>query len=426
MTGLALAPLRTGWRMLPLALIGLLLTGASPLDARSTTLTLLIESGSVYLPPAGTSAHYVTSVGPDHTYYERRNLDGSTTGEIWRAPPLLPPFPITTAPTLVTFREADGVTPFPDPSLFHPKVVETDSGIGMYVIDELPIGTVHFFHSTDDGITWVFQESIPFEVTLHGAGIIDTFPVVDPTNPGASTLRILHQNGYPGVRLSATTPGAVALDLFTDRVVIGSTFQFFDTSGITPTGNVSVLPDDSLGLLFVVQSDAYVGLARSTDGGSGWTILQGADEPVVSSAVNATFPDPLRPDIHELTLIGDGTDLVGYFTGRIPGGSPGQLGIGSIAITISSEIRRGDCNTDGNVDIADALCLLGVLFAGDPISCLDAGDANDDGSIDIGDPITILQSLFVGIGPLPSPYPDCGLDPTPDALRCQILPDTCP
>jgi len=81
---------------------------------------------------------------------------------------------------------------------------------------------------------------------------------------------------------------------------------------------------------------------------------------------------------------------------------------------------RGDCNTDGNVDIGDAITALGFLFSGTgPLNCESACDCNDDGNIDIGDAICILDSLFgmPAIPPRP-PFPDCGPDPTDDPLTC--------
>ena len=86
---------------------------------------------------------------------------------------------------------------------------------------------------------------------------------------------------------------------------------------------------------------------------------------------------------------------------------------------------RGDANGDGEVDIGDAITILGYLFAGNPEpQCLDAADANDDASLDIGDAIAILGLLFGDAGALPPPYPSCGFDPTVpgEALGCVSYP----
>ncbi len=83
--------------------------------------------------------------------------------------------------------------------------------------------------------------------------------------------------------------------------------------------------------------------------------------------------------------------------------------------------RRGDASDDGEVDIADAVGILGCKFLGEscPV-CRDAADVSDDGQLDITDAIALLGFLFLG-GPPPAPPgpTDCGLDPTPDAIpRC--------
>ncbi len=87
---------------------------------------------------------------------------------------------------------------------------------------------------------------------------------------------------------------------------------------------------------------------------------------------------------------------------------------------IEAKFERGDANSDGETDIADALFTLNYLFTTDSPApkCFDAADANDDGAVDISDPLATLGSLFVGDLTLPPPVGGCGLDPTPDSLFC--------
>ena len=87
--------------------------------------------------------------------------------------------------------------------------------------------------------------------------------------------------------------------------------------------------------------------------------------------------------------------------------------------------KRGDSNSDGNIDIADAICTLAYLFGSeqDPCktavpNCFDAADANDDEQINIADAITVLAYLFGGNAPLPPPGTDCGKDPEGEELDC--------
>jgi hypothetical protein len=86
---------------------------------------------------------------------------------------------------------------------------------------------------------------------------------------------------------------------------------------------------------------------------------------------------------------------------------------------------RGDANADGGIDIGDAIATLSYLFTGGTIPCDNAADSNDDGTLNIADGIALLGYLFNGATPPPPPFPDCGIDPTPDALECESF-NSCP
>lgn len=79
---------------------------------------------------------------------------------------------------------------------------------------------------------------------------------------------------------------------------------------------------------------------------------------------------------------------------------------------------RGDANADGRVDLSDAISILNSLFLGIPslAPCADASDVNDEGRVDISDGIYLLSYLFQGGDAIPPPYPNPGVDPTPDSL----------
>ncbi|MEM7164394.1 MAG: hypothetical protein AAF581_02965 [Planctomycetota bacterium] len=90
--------------------------------------------------------------------------------------------------------------------------------------------------------------------------------------------------------------------------------------------------------------------------------------------------------------------------------------------------RRGDCNDDGGVQIADAVFLLSGLFGGVGLTppCADACDGNDDGNLDIADAVLILAALFSGGGPLPDPGMDnCGADATTGDTLLECAGATC-
>jgi hypothetical protein len=90
----------------------------------------------------------------------------------------------------------------------------------------------------------------------------------------------------------------------------------------------------------------------------------------------------------------------------------------------TNRFRRGaDCMADDSaspLNLTDPIGLLTYLFrGGQQPSCLNACDANDDARADLSDAVYRIAYLFQH-GPAPSaPFPDCDLDPTPDALSCE-------
>ena len=85
-------------------------------------------------------------------------------------------------------------------------------------------------------------------------------------------------------------------------------------------------------------------------------------------------------------------------------------------------VLRGDADFSGAVDVSDAIHVLKFIFLGDPrtLSCLKNADANDDSQVDISDPLVLLRFLLLGGEPPALPYPNCGEDPTPDHLACEV------
>jgi hypothetical protein len=80
--------------------------------------------------------------------------------------------------------------------------------------------------------------------------------------------------------------------------------------------------------------------------------------------------------------------------------------------------RRGDADSNGAVNITDAVRILNVLFLGlGTIACDDAADADDNGAVNITDAVRVLNVLFLGIGAIPAPGMEaCGPDPSEDPL----------
>ena len=103
----------------------------------------------------------------------------------------------------------------------------------------------------------------------------------------------------------------------------------------------------------------------------------------------------------------------------IAAGSPDENGDGVPDSCDGDLFIRGECNGDASIDLGDGIFLLAFLFTGGPAStCQDASDINDDGGIDIVDATALLFYLFTAGYVPPAPFPDCGIDPTFDALDC--------
>jgi hypothetical protein len=83
---------------------------------------------------------------------------------------------------------------------------------------------------------------------------------------------------------------------------------------------------------------------------------------------------------------------------------------------------RSDSNSDGEVDVSDAVDVLFYIFAGgSPPACLAAVNANGDLALDISDAIFILEFLFLEMREPPPPFPGCGKAQSAD-LPCAGFP----
>jgi hypothetical protein len=84
--------------------------------------------------------------------------------------------------------------------------------------------------------------------------------------------------------------------------------------------------------------------------------------------------------------------------------------------TEGSYFVRGDLNSDCSVNTTDMVWMDNLLSGGWPQPWrLDRADVNDDGSVNISDMICLAQVISGAYIP-PAPYPEMGLDCTPDNL----------
>jgi hypothetical protein len=153
--------------------------------------------------------------------------------------------------------------------------------------------------------------------------------------------------------------------------------------------------------------------------------------PVVVSGSGFTVTQETRLFLGELEVAGveviSGRRLAAVFppgeaSGRLPVTVMNRYGSARLESAFHYEngavYVRGDATRDGRVDISDAIRILGALFLGSALPCLDAADTNDDGQLNITDAIYLLGFLFLGGPEPPPPFPGEGEDPTPDALDC--------
>ncbi|MBI4606054.1 MAG: hypothetical protein HY721_29155 [Planctomycetes bacterium] len=114
----------------------------------------------------------------------------------------------------------------------------------------------------------------------------------------------------------------------------------------------------------------------------------------------------------------DGAEPPGRFY-RVAGVRGGLEGPGALCEPDLGTFRRGDVEENGELNITDAVAILGYLFLGSRAPrCLDAADANDSGELNITDAIYLLGYLFAGGPPPPPPLAAPGRDPTRDDLGC--------
>lgn len=153
----------------------------------------------------------------------------------------------------------------------------------------------------------------------------------------------------------------------------------------------------------------------------GRTLPPGTNQRIANLVVDVPGSAPVGPaSIELMNGLGD-SELFNIFTVEglsvLPVLVPGEIDIQPFVFPLPALFVRGDVDFNSQLQITDAIALLDHLFSGAPPPiCPDAADANDSGAIDVSDVIFLLDFLFQsGHIPLP-PYPNPGLDPTPDPL----------
>jgi hypothetical protein len=185
---------------------------------------------------------------------------------------------------------------------------------------------------------------------------------------------------------------------------------------VTPSSVVSDVAQgdttsESLSISNVGQATLQFDVTISA--GSGWLTVEPADGEVL--------PD----SSFSLVLTLDGSGLAaGDYDGEVQVRSNDpvdSLTIVPVGLTVMPVFVRGDVSSSGELGMEDAVQILRFKYVPGtpPLECMDAGDSDDSGEITMTDAIGILRHLYVpGTPPLPQPFPQCGIDPTPDDLDC--------
>lgn len=94
---------------------------------------------------------------------------------------------------------------------------------------------------------------------------------------------------------------------------------------------------------------------------------------------------------------------VSWRRSRARGGSPGEIE----GLTPGSPVyRRGDPNSDGLINLTDAVVILRHLQGAGELPCIAAADADGDTAVTATDVVVILQYLFQAEPAFPSPGPE--------------------
>jgi hypothetical protein len=123
----------------------------------------------------------------------------------------------------------------------------------------------------------------------------------------------------------------------------------------------------------------------------------------------------ITPELLEGTAIGLDDEVLDAFTIRK----------GEIVDPVLGFVR-GDVDEDREVNLTDAVQILGFLFLGEREICKAAADVDGTAEISITDAVALLSYLFQGGTAPVAPFPGCGEDPAADSTgctaRCEVPP----
>lgn len=298
--------------------------------------------------------------------------------------------------------------------------------------------------SPDESQIWVTSNGGDFDGSNENLIIVDraTFTVArrEIVLGSLSRIAVLSDGrvvvpvGFPGNDFSAPPEVRIYDGTTVPWTLLGNFSLVVDTSAFPGPVDVVVNPDETRAYVTVFEgsSELFVidlnvpsllppialptvdnvqhGLAMTPDGESIIMTDFFADQARLVSATTGLVTDTLTT--------GSGPNEVGVRGGRLWITNQGGLSVSVFALPGS--YIRGDANLDQAINIADGIAILNAVFDGAVLDCEKSADVNDDGNIDISDGVSVFGFLF-SFQPAPGyPFPEPGVDLTPDTLSCSL------
>ncbi len=306
----------------------------------------------------------------------------------------------------------------PDGEAFNSVLVDLDGkkGLDLVVVRNSAADLAVYLNEGDGSFTFLTNVPAGTDPKAVRAGHLndDAFADVAVTNDAGGRVSVFHGDGQGGLRLDrgyavGVNPRELAIvDLNTDER------QDLVVAGGRGSNYVARL----LG-----SADGTFGAPKNFPTGPRPNSVDSADFDLDGKADVAVANWSLDNEpLASLTLLfGDGegefprqTDFTPPFGFR----KITALAAGQFNPPLERPFLRGDATGEGRITITDPIAVLNHLFLSGILGCPDGGDADDNGVLEITDALRMLGWMFLDGPPFSAPFPQSGLDPTPDSLGC--------